>query len=77
LAGTFIFTVWLGRRLGIDRKLAQLIAAGTSICGASAVIATNTVTGASDEDVTYAVACTTVFGSASMLFYRHWPARCS
>jgi uncharacterized integral membrane protein (TIGR00698 family) len=69
LAGTFMFTMWLGRRLGIDRKLAQLIAAGTSICGASAVIATNTVTRASDEDVTYAVACVTVFGSASMLLY--------
>jgi uncharacterized integral membrane protein (TIGR00698 family) len=69
LVGTFIFTVWLGRWLGIDRKLAQLIAAGTSICGASAVIATNTVTRASDEDVAYAVACVTVFGSASMLLY--------
>jgi len=69
LAATFLFTVWLGRRLGIDRKLAQLIAAGTSICGASAIIATNTVTRASDEDVAYAVACVTVFGSASMLLY--------
>ena len=54
LAATFVFTMWLGRWLGIDRKLTQLIASGTSICGASAVIATNTVT-RSDEDVTYAV----------------------
>jgi uncharacterized integral membrane protein (TIGR00698 family) len=69
LGGTFVFTVWLGRRLGIDRKLAELIAAGTSICGASAVIATNTVTRASDEDVAYAVACVTIFGSLSMLLY--------
>jgi len=69
LVASFIFTVWLGRRFGIDRKLAQLIAAGTSICGASAVIATNTVTRAPDEDVAYAVACVTVFGSASMLLY--------
>jgi uncharacterized integral membrane protein (TIGR00698 family) len=69
LACTFVFTVWLGHRLGIDRKLAQLIATGTSICGASAIIATNTVTGASDEDVACAVACVTVFGSASMLLY--------
>ena len=69
LAATFLFTVWLGCRLGVDRKLAELIAAGTSICGASAVVATNTVTRASDEDVAYAVACVTVFGSASMLLY--------
>jgi len=69
LVGTFVFTLWLGHRLGIDHKLVQLIAAGTSICGASAVIATNTVTRASDEDVAYAIASVTVFGSASILLY--------
>ena len=69
LAATFLFTVWFGRRLRVERKLSELIAAGTSICGASAVVATNTVTRASDEDVAYAVACVTVFGSASMLLY--------
>lgn len=69
LLATFVFTSWLGRALGIDRKLAQLIAAGTSVCGASAVIATNTVTRANDEDVAYAVACVTVFGSISMFLY--------
>jgi uncharacterized integral membrane protein (TIGR00698 family) len=69
LVSTFVFTVWVGRRLRVDRKLAQLIAAGTSICGASAVIATNTVTNAEDEDVAYAVACVTVFGSVAMFTY--------
>ncbi len=69
LVTTFTFTVWMGRLLGVDRKLAQLIAAGTSICGASAVIATNTVTNAHDEDVAYAVACVTVFGSVAMFAY--------
>ena len=69
LAATFGFTVWLGRRLGVDGKLSQLIAAGTSICGASAVIAANTVTEGSDEDVAYAIACVTVFGSLAMLLY--------
>jgi uncharacterized integral membrane protein (TIGR00698 family) len=69
LVSTFVFTVWVGRLLRVDRKLAQLIAAGTSICGASAVIATNTVTNAEDEDVAYAVACVTVFGSVAMFTY--------
>jgi uncharacterized integral membrane protein (TIGR00698 family) len=55
--------------MGIDPKLAQLIGAGTSVCGASAVIATNTVTDANDEDVAYAVACVTVFGSIAMFAY--------
>ncbi|MGA7972649.1 MAG: YeiH family protein [Pseudolabrys sp.] len=69
LVATFTFTKWLGRVMGVDAKLAELIGAGTSICGASAVIATNTVTNGRDEDVAYAVACVTVFGSLSMLIY--------
>lgn len=69
LLATFAVTKWLGRLLGVDRKLAELIAAGTSICGASAVIATNAVTEAHDEDVAYAVACVTIFGSLSMFLY--------
>ena len=73
LVSTFLFTTWLGRMLGVDRRLAELIAAGTSICGASAVIATNTVTQAHDEDVAYAVACVTVFGSISMFVYPMLP----
>lgn len=66
---TFLFTLWLGRVMGVGRKLTELIAAGTSICGASAVIATNAVTDGSDEDVAYAVACVAVFGTLSMLIY--------
>jgi uncharacterized integral membrane protein (TIGR00698 family) len=73
LSATFGFTLWLGRRLGVDPKLSQLIAAGTSICGASAVIAANAVTDGSDEDVAYAVACVTVFGSLAMLTYPFLP----
>ncbi len=67
LLATFAFTTWLGRALRVDAGLTQLIAAGSSICGASAVIATNTVTRARDEDVAYAVACVTIFGSLSMV----------
>ena len=69
LTATFAFTVWTGRALGLGRKLTDLIAAGTSICGASAIIATNTVTEAHDEDVAYAIACVTIFGSIAMLAY--------
>jgi uncharacterized membrane protein YadS len=52
----FAFTIWMEELVGVEPKLAQLIAAGTSICGASAVIATNTITTAHDEDVGYAIA---------------------
>lgn len=74
LVATFAFTTWLGHVMGVDRKLTQLIAAGTSICGASAVIATNTVTKGRDEDVAYAVACVTIFGSIAMFTYPLFPA---
>jgi uncharacterized integral membrane protein (TIGR00698 family) len=66
---TFAFTLRLGKAIGVERSLTELIAAGTAICGASAVTATNTVTRASDEDVTYAVACVTVFGTIAMFLY--------
>src|SRR6202165_3194716 len=69
LLATFAFTVWMGKLLGVEPRLAQLIAGGTSICGASDIIATNTVTNADDEDVAYAVACVTVFGSVAMFSY--------
>ena len=74
LGATFLFTTSFGKLLGVEHKLAQLIAAGTSICGASAVIATNTVTNAPDEDVAYAVACVTLFGSIAMFTYPLLPA---
>ncbi|MFQ4138054.1 YeiH family protein [Nodosilinea sp. PGN35] len=66
---TFYLTCWLGQRLGVNPRLAQLIAAGTSICGASAVVATNAVVEGSEEDVTYAIATITGFGTLAMLTY--------
>lgn len=69
LVGTFVFTKAMARLLGVDRDLGELIAAGTSICGASAVIACNSVTRGSDENVAYAIACVTVFGTISMLVF--------
>ena len=73
MAATFVVTKALGGLLGVDRGLAELIAGGTAICGASAVIATNSVTRAPDEDVAYAVASVTVFGSLSMVLYPALP----
>ena len=69
LLSTFGFTCWMGKRLGVRANLTYLIAAGSSICGASAVIATSAATEGSDEDTAYAVAIVTVFGTLSMLLY--------
>lgn len=69
LVATFVFIRIVGRMLGVERALADLIAAGTSVCGASAIIACNTVTRGSDEDVSYAVACISLFGSLSIVLF--------
>lgn len=69
LGSTFLFTLWVGRLLGVDRKLVYLLAAGTSVCGASAIAAANAVTGADDEDVAYSVACITLFGTIAMFLF--------
>jgi uncharacterized integral membrane protein (TIGR00698 family) len=69
VASTLPFTIWLGGRLGVDRALAQLIGAGTAICGASAIVAANQVARGRDEDVTYALAVITLCGTAAMLAY--------
>jgi uncharacterized integral membrane protein (TIGR00698 family) len=69
LGATFLFTLWMGRLLGVNRQLVHLLAAGTSVCGASAIAAANAVTGADDEDVAYAVACITLFGTIAMFLF--------
>jgi len=66
---TFVFTKWLGRMLGVEHRLTELIAAGTSVCGASAIIATNAVTKARDQDVGYAVAAVSLMGTIWMIVY--------
>ncbi len=69
VAGTFIVILRAGALLGVDPRLAQLIAAGTSICGASAIIAANTVVRDRDEGVAYSLATVTLFGTISMFAY--------
>ncbi len=69
LVATFVLTERLAPLFGVERGLARLIAAGTSVCGAAAVVAANDVVRSSDEDVAYAVATVTVFGSLAVFAY--------
>ncbi len=65
----FGFTVWLGKMLGLSPKLSLLLASGTSICGASAIVATDAVIEADEADTAYALATITLFGTLGMLAY--------
>lgn len=64
---TFGFTLAIGRLLGVDAGLSMLIAAGTSICGASAAVAMNAVVRDRSESVAYALGVVTLFGTVAML----------
>jgi uncharacterized integral membrane protein (TIGR00698 family) len=59
----------LGRAMRIPARLAALIGVGTAICGNSAIIATAPVIDARDEDVSYAVATITAFGTLAVILY--------
>lgn len=67
LALTFAATRAAAPLLGVSRDLGDLIATGTAVCGASAVMAAASTIRAEDEDATYAIACVTVFGTLLML----------
>lgn len=68
-AATMLFTIWLGKRMGLDEKLTMLIGAGTSICGASAIAAVAPVVKAEEKDTSFAIAAITLFGTLSMFVY--------
>jgi len=70
VAGLFSLAVWLGTRVfGLDRETAMLIGAGSSICGAAAVLATEPVLKAPSHKVSVAVATVVVFGTLGMFVY--------
>ncbi|SFB15182.1 conserved hypothetical integral membrane protein [Collimonas sp. OK607] len=70
LCSTFSIAVLLGTRVfKLDRETAMLIGAGSSICGAAAVMATEPVLRAQPAQVTVAVATVVVFGSLAIFLY--------
>ena len=78
LCSTFALACVLGTRVfGLDRTTAMLIGAGSSICGAAAVMATAPVVRGRPEQVAVAVATVVGFGSVAILLYPaldHWLA---
>ena len=70
LGTTFALACALGTRVfGLDRTTAILIGAGSSICGAAAVMATAPVVRGKPEQVAVAVATVVGFGTAAIFLY--------
>jgi len=60
------------KKVPISSKMSYLIAIGTSVCGATAIVATAPVINAKKSEVAYAIANITLFGVISMLVYPYF-----
>ena len=70
VCSTFALAWLLGTRLfGLDRRTAMLIGAGSSICGAAAVMAAEPVVRGRSDQVTVAVSTVVVFGTLAIFLY--------
>ncbi len=59
----------VGKWLGLDWKLSNMISAGTGICGGSAIAAIAPVIEADDKDVAYAMSATFLFDMVMIVFF--------
>ncbi|MCL6558650.1 MAG: putative sulfate exporter family transporter [Firmicutes bacterium] len=59
---TALFTLWLGKRLGMHPASASVLAAGTAVCGVTAIVATAPAVKARTTDVAYSIATILSFG---------------
>jgi len=70
VSSTVLVGWWVGHRwLRMDRDTVLLASSGSAICGAAAVIATETVIGAAPHKTSAAVGQVVLFGSLAMLVY--------
>ncbi len=70
LSSTFCLACWAGTRyFGLNRRTAMLIGAGSSICGAAAVMAAEPVVRGRAEEVCVAVSTVVAFGTLAIFIY--------
>jgi uncharacterized integral membrane protein (TIGR00698 family) len=66
---SLIFMTLLGRAFKLKPKLTTLLAVGSSICGVSAIIATQGAIDADEEDSSYAIAAILALGAISLFVF--------
>jgi uncharacterized integral membrane protein (TIGR00698 family) len=69
IALSLTFMTLLGRAFGLRPKLTTLLAVGSSICGVSAIIATQGAIDADEEDSSYAIAAILALGAISLFLF--------
>ena len=64
-----LFGWWVARRLGLGEKLGLLLGVGGAICGASAVVAADSVVQSERRDAALALGIITLLGTVGILIY--------
>ena len=72
IVGVLILVKLLIKKVPISSKMSYLIAIGTSVCGATAIVATAPVINAKKSEVAYAIANITLFGVIAMIIYPYF-----
>lgn len=66
---TLLTGLWLGKRLGIDKKTAFLIASGTAICGGSAIAAVSPLVKANEKQISVALGAVFVLNAIALFIF--------
>jgi len=72
ILSVLILVKLLIKKVSISSKMSYLIAIGTSVCGATAIVATAPIIEAKKTEVAYAIANITLFGVIAMLVYPYF-----
>jgi len=72
IVGVLILIKLLIKKVSISSKMSYLIAIGTSVCGATAIVATAPVIKAKKTEIAYAIANITLFGVIAMIIYPYF-----
>lgn len=69
ILGALAFMTWLGKRFKLSPKLVSLLSVGASVCGVSAIIATQGAIDADEEDSSYAIAAILALSAGALFLF--------
>ena len=63
------FGWWFGKAMGLNDRLAPVLAVGGAVCGASAILAAETTVKAEQQDVAASIGVITLYGTLGIVLY--------
>jgi len=64
-----LFSNYLGKKYGLNKKISTLLGVGSSICGASAIVAMSSVIDSDENDTSISVAVISLLGALGVIMY--------